>query len=42
METMANKNAQQVNEKFLEIITEAHALCNDLDMGTINVASELY
>jgi hypothetical protein len=25
-----------------EIITETHALCNDLGMGTINVASDIY
>jgi hypothetical protein len=64
METMRDKNAQQVTKQFLdmemigkigkkfylhrrcrkspEIITETHALCNDLGMGTINVASDIY
>jgi hypothetical protein len=28
--------------KSPEIITETHVLCNELGMGTINVASDIY
>jgi hypothetical protein len=41
METMTNKKPTGESTIF-EIIIQTHALCNDLDMGTINVASELY